>query len=63
MTFNRNLFRAGIGLFLVSPLALVAQDLEHAPATESIRESDLRREVAVLTSDGMDSVAGACSRS
>ena len=37
----------------MSPLALVAQDLEHAPATESIRESDLRREVAVLTSDRM----------
>ena len=53
MTFNRNLFRTVIGLCLTSPLPLVGQDLEHAPATESIRESDLRRDVSFLTADTM----------
>ena len=53
MAFNRILFRTVTGLCLVSPILLVAQDLEHAPATESIRESDLRRDVSFLTSDTM----------
>lgn len=40
-------------IYLVATYALATQQADHAPAFDSIREIDLRTDVAVLTSDDM----------
>ena len=40
-------------IYLVATYALATQQVDHAPAFNSIREIDLRADVAVLTSDDM----------